>query len=101
MSKLPLILLFLTLTALLNTSCSSIRSRTERPADQWTVYPGVQRDIADLEAAFEGKFKGPAWTAAVVTPFLLADLPFSAAFDTLALPYDGYRQSENPPAKTP
>ena len=76
--------------------CSSIRSRVDRPDADWTVYPGVATDFQDLGGAFEGKLKGPAWTPIAVVPMLLADLPISAAFDTLALPYDLTRMALKP-----
>lgn len=76
--------------------CSSIRSRTETPSEEWTVYPGVQQDGSDLLKAFEGNLKGPQWTMAVVVPFLIADTPFSVLLDTVALPYDAYLVSQNP-----
>lgn len=71
-----------------DSGCSSIRSRVDRADADWTAYPGVATDFSDLSSAFEGNLKGPAWTPVVVVPMLLADLPISAAFDTLALPYD-------------
>ncbi|GAB6048608.1 hypothetical protein JCM19379_24380 [Methyloparacoccus murrellii] len=89
----------LALLALLEDGCSSVRSRTELEPQDWMVYPGVRRDISDLGAAFEGKLKGPSWTPAMVVPILVADLPFSTALDTVALPYDIYqvqRQPETP-----
>ncbi len=87
-ARLPATLVVL---ALLISGCSSIRARTELNPDHWQVYPGIQRDVSDLGDAFSGKLKGPAWTPAVVVPMLVGDLPFSTAFDTLALPYDIYR----------
>lgn len=79
--------------------CSSIRSRTETPSEEWTVYPGVQRDGTDLADAVQGNLKGPQWTMGFVVPFLIADLPFSMILDTVALPYDGYVVSQNPSAQ--
>lgn len=81
---LPLLLLLMAGTS----GCSSIRSRVDRADADWAVYPGVATDFSDLASAFEGKLKGPEWTPVVVIPMLLADLPISAAFDTIALPYD-------------
>lgn len=91
MNQRQLISAFLVLTALLGAGCTSIRTRTELPATNWTLYPGIQRDAADLGDAFEGKLKGPAWTPVMVVPILVIDLPFSALLDTVALPYDIYR----------
>lgn len=84
-----------------DSGCSSIRSRVDRADADWTAYPGVATDFSDLSSAFEGNLKGPVWTPVVVVPMLLADLPISAAFDTIALPYDltrmAIRPSETPP----
>jgi uncharacterized protein YceK len=94
--KQRLLLRSLLLTTLLASGCTSIRTRTELPAADWKIYPGVQRDVADLGLAFEGKLKGPAWTPVMVVPILIADAPFSGALDTLALPYDLYRLEAEP-----
>lgn len=84
-------LIILTLMTQLGTGCSSIRARTELPVADWTLYPGVKRDVSDLGDAFDGKLKGPAWIPVVVVPMLVADFPFSTVMDTCALPYDVYR----------
>lgn len=84
-------LIILALMAQLGTGCTSIRARTELPATDWTLYPGVKRDVSDLGDAFTGQLKGPAWIPVVVVPMLVADFPFSAVMDTCALPYDAYR----------
>lgn len=81
-----------------DSGCSSIRSRVDRADADWTVYPGVATDFSDLGSAFEGKLKGPEWTPVVVVPMLLTDLPISAAFDTIALPYDLARMAIRPSA---
>jgi len=80
---------------LLLAGCSSVRSRTEMATDDWKVYPGVRRDLSDLDDAFAGKLKGPDWTPAVVVPILVGDIPFSTLVDTAALPYDIYRVEKN------
>ena len=85
----------LTLIVVTMSGCSSIRSRTETQPEDWTVYPGVQRDGSDLLKAFEGNLKGPQWTMAFVVPFLIADTPCSVLLDTVALPYDVYLVSQN------
>jgi uncharacterized protein YceK len=84
-------LIILALMTQLGTGCTSIRARTELPAADWTLYPGVKRDVSDLGDAIEGKLKGPGWIPVVVVPMLVADLPFSTVMDTCALPYDVYR----------
>ena len=96
--RLPL-LITLALFTLAGAGCTSIRARTELPPTDWTLYPGIQRDMADLGDAFDGKLKGPVWIPVVVAPMLIADLPFSAVLDTLALPFDLYRidPAEEPP----
>ena len=95
--RLPL-LLTLALLILAGSGCTSIRARTELPPADWTLYPGIRRDMADLGDAFEGKLKGPVWIPVVVAPMLITDLPFSAVLDTVALPFDLYRmdQAEEP-----
>jgi uncharacterized protein YceK len=85
--RLPL-LTTLTLITLAGSGCTSIRARTELSPADWTLYPGVRRDVSDLGDAFEGKLNGPGWSPFMVAPILIADLPFSAGLDTLALPYD-------------
>lgn len=84
-----------------DSGCSSIRSRVDRADADWIVYPGVATDFSDLVSAFEGQLKGPEWTPVVVVPMLLADLPISAAFDTIALPYDLTRIAIRPSAAPP
>ena len=71
------------------TGCSSIRSRYDTSAENWTVYPGIQRDGTDMVGTLSGEVK-PEWTSALVAPVLLADVPFSLVTDTLILPYDLY-----------
>lgn len=71
--------------------CSSIRARTEFSDKQWTVYPGIRQDAKDLGGIFGGKSSDPVWTRGMVTTMLFLDLPFSAVFDTVAMPYDLYR----------
>jgi uncharacterized protein YceK len=71
--------------------CSSIRARTETPDKEWTVYPGIQRDLKDTGGVFSGKNLDPVWAKGMVTTLLLLDLPFSAVFDTVVMPYDLYR----------
>jgi len=72
-------------------SCSSIRARTETPDKEWTVYPGIRQDIKDTGGVFSGKSSDPGWVKGLITTILIVDLPFSAAFDTIAMPYDLYR----------
>jgi uncharacterized protein YceK len=72
-------------------ACSSIRARTETPNEEWTVYPGIQRDVKDARGVFSGKSSDPGWAKGMVTTLLIIDLPFSAAFDTVVMPYDLYR----------
>ena len=81
----------LALLTLMHSGCTSIRARTEMPDNDWKVYPGMRRDVSDLDDAFTGKLKGQAWSPTMVVPILVADMPFSATLDTLALPYDIYR----------
>lgn len=77
----------------LGSGCTSIRSRTEMPDNDWKVYPGARQDISELGDAFTGKIKGPAWSPVMVVPILIADLPCSTVMDTGALPYDLYKIS--------
>jgi uncharacterized protein YceK len=72
-------------------SCSSIRARTETPNKEWTVYPGIRQDIKDTGGVFSGKSSDPGWVKGLITTILIVDLPFSAAFDTIVMPYDLYR----------
>lgn len=71
--------------------CSSIRARTETPDKDWAVYPGIQRDVKDAGGVFSGKTPGSGWAKGMVTTLLILDLPFSAVFDTVVMPYDLYR----------
>jgi uncharacterized protein YceK len=71
--------------------CSSIRARTETPDKEWTVYPGIQRDVKDTDGLFSGKSSDPAWAKGMIATMLVVDLPFSAVFDTIVAPYDLYR----------
>ncbi|MDD5319608.1 MAG: YceK/YidQ family lipoprotein [Methylococcales bacterium] len=71
--------------------CSSIRARTETPDKKWTVYPGIQLDVKETGKLFSGKSPDPGWIDGVVAAILIADLPFSAVFDTVVAPYDLYR----------
>ena len=87
-NKAPLALFLSCVLLVALSGCTSLRSRVDRADADWMVYPGVATDFTDLGKAFEGKLKGPEWTPVVVVPMLLADLPISAAFDTVALPYD-------------
>ncbi|MGZ5610930.1 MAG: YceK/YidQ family lipoprotein [Methylobacter sp.] len=77
-------------------SCSSIRARTEMSEmakKEWGLYPGVRQDIKDMGGTFSGKRSDPSWVKGWVTTLLVLDLPFSATFDTVVLPYDIYRIS--------
>ncbi|TRW92702.1 YceK/YidQ family lipoprotein [Candidatus Methylobacter oryzae] len=71
--------------------CSSIRARTETPDEKWQVYPGIRRDVKDADVIFSGKSSDPVWAKGMVTTMLVLDLPLSAVFDTVAMPYDLYR----------
>jgi uncharacterized protein YceK len=71
--------------------CSSIRARTETPSQEWTVYPGIQQDVKETDELFSGKRSEPDWIKGVIASILIVDLPFSAVFDTLVMPYDLYR----------
>jgi uncharacterized protein YceK len=72
-------------------ACSSIRARTETLDENWTVYPGIQRDVKDVRGVFCGKSSDPVWAKGMITTLLIIDLPFSAVFDTVVMPYDLYR----------
>ena len=98
----PLILAALALITGLVSGCTTVRARTEMPSDDWKVYPGIRRDVTDLEDAFAGKLKGPAWTTTMVVPILVGDMPFSTVVDTGAFPYDLFRiqQLDTPEAET-
>ena len=71
--------------------CSSIRARTETPDNKWTVYPGIQQDLKESDQLINGKRPEPDWVKGVIAAILIADLPFSAVFDTAVMPYDLYR----------
>jgi len=79
------------LLSFLVTGCSSIRARSETPDREWTVYPGIQRDVKDTGELFSGKSSDPGWVKGMVATMLVIDLPFSAMLDTVAAPYDLYR----------
>ncbi|MEN9680129.1 MAG: hypothetical protein RLZZ627_22 [Pseudomonadota bacterium] len=81
------------LLALATAGCSSIRSRYDTAAADWTVYPGIQRDGSDMVGTLKGEVQ-PVWTSALVGPVLLADVPFSLVTDTFALPYDLYAMGQ-------
>ena len=71
--------------------CSSIRARTENPDKEWTVDPGIQQDVKDTGELFSGKSSKPDWIKGVMATIYIVDLPFSAVFDTVIVPYDLYR----------
>jgi uncharacterized protein YceK len=71
--------------------CSSIRARTETPDKEWTVYPGIQLDVKETGELFSSEHSEPDWIKGLVAVILIADLPFSAVFDTFVAPYDLYR----------
>ncbi|MFA6051809.1 MAG: YceK/YidQ family lipoprotein [Methylobacter sp.] len=71
--------------------CSSIRARTETSDKEWTVYPGIQQDVKDTSELFSDKSSTPGWIKGLMATILIADLPFSAVFDTVVVPYDLYR----------
>lgn len=79
------------LLCILGAGCSSIRARTAAPENEWTVFPGVQQDVKELDEIFSGARPDPAWINGMVTSMLIIDLPFSTIFDTLVAPYDLYR----------
>lgn len=59
--------------------------------DRWTAYPGVQLDVNEMAEIFGGERQQSGWINGLVTSILVFDLPVSAVFDTLVLPYDFYR----------
>lgn len=63
------------------------------PEKEWTLYPGIRQDVKDMGGTLSGKRSDPAWVKGWVTTLLVLDFPFSAAFDTVVLPYDIYRIS--------
>lgn len=71
--------------------CSSIRARTETPGKKWTVYPGIQLDVKETDQLFSSERSEPDWIKGLIAAILIADLPFSAVFDTVVAPYDLYR----------
>jgi len=79
------------LLSALAAGCSSIRARTEILDNEWAVYPGVRQDVREMDDIFSGKRPASGWLNGLVTSILIFDLPFSAVFDTFALPYDIYR----------
>jgi uncharacterized protein YceK len=86
------------LLSLFTVGCSSIRARTDIPNAHWTVYPGVRQDVKELGEIFSSQRRGSVWIKGLVTTILVVDLPFSAVFDTLAIPYDLYHM-ETPEAR--
>jgi uncharacterized protein YceK len=71
------------LPCLLELSCTSVAGRAMKVSP-----PGIYQSVeADLVGFSGGHF--PAW---VVYPYCVIDLPFSAAFDTVLLPYDLWRE---------
>ncbi|MDD5461191.1 MAG: YceK/YidQ family lipoprotein [Methylococcales bacterium] len=79
------------LMSLLMLNCSSIRARNDISANEWTVYPGIKKDIKETGELFGGKRSESGWVKGLITSFLIIDLPFSAVFDTIVAPYDLYR----------
>lgn len=71
--------------------CSSIRARTETPDKEWTVYPGIQRDLKETDELCNSERPEPDWIKGLITAILIADMPFSTVFDTVLAPYDLYR----------
>jgi len=71
--------------------CSSIRARTEPPDKEWTVYPGIQQDVKETGELFSSERSEADWVKWLIAAILIADLPFSAVFDTVVAPYDLYR----------
>ena len=71
--------------------CSSIRARTETPDKEWTVYPGIQRDVKETGELYSGERSEADWIKGLIATILIFDLPFSAVFDTIVAPYDLYR----------
>jgi len=75
----------------LMSGCSSIRARTETPDNEWTVYPGIQQDVKETGELFSGESSESDWIKGLIATILIFDLPFSAVFDTVVVPYDLYR----------
>lgn len=81
------------LSSLFVLGCSSIRARTDTAAADWMIYPGVQKDVKEMGEILRSQRKEPLWVKGLATTILIADLPLTVVFDTLALPYDWYRIS--------
>jgi uncharacterized protein YceK len=79
------------LMSFLMSGCSSIRARTDTSNKGWTIYPGVRQDVKDMGGLFSGKSSDPFWIKGVMATIYTVDLPFSAVFDTVVVPYDLYR----------
>jgi uncharacterized protein YceK len=79
------------LMSFLMAGCSSIRARTEILDKKWSVYPGIQQDVKETDELFSGERSEPDWVKGLIATILIVDLPFSAIFDTLVMPYDLYR----------
>ena len=79
------------LMSFLMAGCSSIRARTETSNKEWTVYPGIRQNVKDMGGLFSGKNSDPVWLKGVMATIYTVDLPFSAVFDTIVVPYDLYR----------
>ena len=79
------------LMSFLIAGCSSIRARTETSNKEWTVYPGIRQNVKDMGGLFSGKSSDPDWIKGVMATIYTVDLPFSAVFDTVVVPYDLYR----------
>jgi uncharacterized protein YceK len=79
------------LMSFLMSGCSSIRARTVTPDKEWAVYPGIRLDAKETGEIFSGKRSEPNWVKGLIAAILIADLPFSTVFDTVAAPYDLYR----------
>ncbi|ORJ20261.1 hypothetical protein BS639_15990 [Rouxiella silvae] len=62
--------------------CSSVMSHT---GEYQGYYPGAKADVRMI------KSDETSWA---MTPLLILDLPFSAALDTLMLPYDYYNRDK-------
>ena len=73
------------------TGCSSIRARTEMSDKDWTVYPGIRQNVKDTGALFSSQSPDPIWIKGMMTTIYIVDMPFSAVFDTVVMPYDIYR----------
>jgi uncharacterized protein YceK len=71
--------------------CSSIRARTESTDKEWTVYPGIQQDVKETGDLFSSERLEPDWIKGLIATILIFDLPFSAVFDTVVMPYDLYQ----------